>query len=244
MVLGHLVRCRFSMLAFQCWIISKESHLLKSFTLKWLTSFFTGRSNWHKIKLSEYWPSTFECENFKSSAYVFLKCSHWPDKKILVTDVNQASTDGLSYICPHFDIFNGPSSKTVHEVDGPPQNDNLGPASEFVHEMDGRCINFGPLSTGTSGPSAEGHLRPWWPDVNDRWANDDDFATMNFIIAGLSMMLFFNTLAVYLKIRSINRANKIQITLKETEKQDDTETVDLWICHVKLMIHKLWIIFQ
>ena len=121
-------------------------------------------------------------------------------------------------------IVKNPSSR-------PPQNDNLGPASEFVHEMDGRCINFGPLSTGTSGPSAEGHLRPWWPDVNDRWANDDDFATMNFIIAGLSMMLFFNTLAVYLKIRSTNRANKIQITIEQTEKQDDTETADLWIWH-------------
>ena len=41
-------------------------------------------------------------------------------------------------------------------------------------------------------------------------ANDNDFATMNFIIAGLSTMIFFNSLAVYLKIRKINRKHSIE----------------------------------
>ena len=50
---------------------------------------------------------------------------------------------------------------------------------------------------------------------------------MNFIIAGFSMMIFFNTLAVYLKIRTINRENKIEISMEETQKQDDSETADL-----------------
>ena len=82
-----------------------------------------------------------------------------------------------------FYIFDGPSSESVHEVDGlssstsvylgqitmirypnpstrPPQNDNLGPASQFVHEVDGLSPNFCPLSIWTVGRSADGRLRP------------------------------------------------------------------------------------
>ena len=64
-------------------------------------------------------------------------------------------------------------------------------------------------------------------DFNDLQANDDDFATMNFIIAGLSMMIFFNTLAVYLKIRKINREHKIEVSPEETQRQDGPETAEL-----------------
>ena len=59
----------------------------------------------------------------------------------------QASTDGLSSICPpihlrpHFYISNGPSSENVHEIDGlssstvhlrPSRTNNHGLSSEFV----------------------------------------------------------------------------------------------------------------
>ena len=64
-------------------------------------------------------------------------------------------------------------------------------------------------------------------DFNDLQANDDDFATMNFIIAGLSMTIFFNTLAVYLKIRKINRENEIEVSPEEAQKADDSETAEL-----------------
>ena len=50
---------------------------------------------------------------------------------------------------------------------------------------------------------------------------------MNFIIAGLSMMIFFNTLAVYLKIRKINRENEIEVSPEEAQKPDDSETAEL-----------------
>ena len=55
-------------------------------------------------------------------------------------------------------------------------------------------------------------------------------------------MIFFNTLAVYLKIRTINRENKIEISKEETQTQDESETADLWICW-KWSLHNLWIIF-
>ena len=83
-----------------------------------------------------------------------------------------------------FYIFDGPSSESVHEVDGlssstsvylgqitmircpnpstrPPQNDNLGPASGFVHEVDGLRTNFGPLSTWT-GRRPSSSIEDWF----------------------------------------------------------------------------------
>ena len=46
--------------------------------------------------------------------------------------------------------------------------------------------------------------------MNDLQANDNDFATMNFIIAGLTTMIFFNSFAVLLKIRKINQNVEIE----------------------------------
>ena len=56
-------------------------------------------------------------------------------------------------------------------------------------------------------------------------ANDNDFATMNFIIAGLSTMIFFNSLAVYLKIRKINRKQQIEGSIEELHGPKDTEEI-------------------
>ena len=65
--------------------------------------------------------------------------------------LDQASTDGLSSMCPpihlrpHFYISYGPSSEYVHEIDGlssstvhlrPFMQNNHGLSSEFVHEVD------------------------------------------------------------------------------------------------------------
>ena len=61
--------------------------------------------------------------------------------------LSQASTDGLSSICPpvhlrpHFKISNGPSSESVHEVDSP--------SSSAVHLRPSRTNNHG-LSGGQS----------------------------------------------------------------------------------------------
>ena len=89
----------------------------------------------------------------------------------------QASTDELSSICPpvhlrpHFYIFNGPSSESVHEMDGlssstvhlrPSRTNIHGLSSEIVHEVDGLC------SSGRPPPSIYGkypwsvvRFRPW-----------------------------------------------------------------------------------
>ena len=56
---------------------------------------------------------------------------------------------------PPQNYYLGPSSKSVHELDGPsskirpPQNYNLCPVSESVHEMGGLSPNFGAVSTWT-----------------------------------------------------------------------------------------------
>ena len=86
--------------------------------------------------------------------------SHW-SKMAWKNGLNQASTDGLSSICPpvhlrsHFYISYDPSSESVREVDGlsssavssrPSWTKNHGLSSEFVHEMDG--------------PSSSGHPPP------------------------------------------------------------------------------------
>ena len=76
------------------------------------------------------------------------------------------------HLRPHFQIFNGPSSKSVHELNGPcssavhhrpSMTNNHGPLSESVHlkiiilvqcpnlSMDGLSPNFGPFSTWTGG---------------------------------------------------------------------------------------------
>ena len=67
--------------------------------------------------------------------------------------------------------------------------------------------------------------------MNDLQANDNDFATMNFIIAGLTTMIFFNSFAVLLKIRKINQNVEIENPevppgeIQTTEGSQTTEEV-------------------
>ena len=87
--------------------------------------------------------------------------------------LNQASTDGFLSICPfvhlrpHFQNFNGPSSESVHEVDGPCSStvhlrpfitNDHGPSSESVHEVDGpyaSAVHHRPSVTNNHGPLSE-----------------------------------------------------------------------------------------
>ena len=98
----------------------------------------------------------------------------------IIYRIAQTSTDGLSSICPlvhlrpRFQNFNGPSSWSVHKVDGPCSSavqfrpsikNNHSPSSKSVHEMDGPTSYFGHMDRRTDGRSAEGRLRPRGPGI-------------------------------------------------------------------------------